>query len=108
MATGKKKRAAPEAVKEATPVKTAEHVTEKPPIMYVGPTIHKIGVINNTIYSAIPETVEKAIQEKPVLKTLFIPVERYSEVERNIREESGYFWTIYKMALEYLEELKRR
>lgn len=108
MATGKRKKAAPEAAGEVKPTETAEQTTEKPPVMYVGPTIHKIGVINNTIYSELPETAEKAIQEKPALKTLFISVERYPEAERHIREESGYFWTIYKMALEYLEELKRR
>ena len=108
MAAGKKKKTDETAVEGVELVKTAETIDKIPPVMYVGPTIHKIGVINNTIYSEIPETAEKAIQEKPALKTLFISVERYPEAERHIREESGYFWTIYKMALEYLEELKRR
>ena len=97
MATGKKKRAAPEAAQKI-------HT----PVMYVGPTIHKIGVINNVIYTEIPETVKKAITEKPIIKVLLVPVIKYPEAEKSIREESGYFWSAYKAALEYLEELKRR
>ena len=108
MAAGKKKKTDETAVEGVELVKTAETIDKIPPVMYVGPTIHKIGVINGVVYADIPETAKNAIEEKPVLKALFIPVERYPEAERSIREKSGYFWTIYKMALEYLEELKRR
>lgn len=102
MATGRRKKAEGKALGEA------KEKVNATPLMYVGPTMHKIGVIKNTIYTAIPETAEKAIEEKQILKTLFIRVEQYPEAERSIREESGYFWTAYKAALEYLEILKRR
>ena len=102
MATGKKAAGkAVEVVEEVIKV-------EKAPVMYVGPTIHQIGVINNITYTEIPETVAKAIERIPAIKALFIPVDEFPEAEKSIREESGYYWSAYKATVKYLDTLKRR
>lgn len=78
----------------------------KTPLMYVGPTIPQIGCVQNVVYSDIPELAKKAITEKPVIKVLFVLLESYPEAEKDIREQSGYYWAAYKAALQYQAELK--
>ena len=93
---------------ETVPEKTAAEA-QKPlsdagikanePLMYVGPTIPGIG-IQNTVYAEIPDAVKEAAKGLPVLLDLFVPVMKYPEVERQIREKSGRLYSAFTKALE--------
>lgn len=95
MATNKKKEtAAPVIVKNPDP------------LMYAGPTITSFGVIQNSVYVEIPESA-KAIKEKlPIFGTLFMPITTYPQAEREIREQTGYFWSAYKATVDYINKTK--
>ena len=70
-------------------------------LMYVGPTVHKLNLIQNVVYQGIPTSAFAAIEETPLIRALFMPVESYPEAEKAIREETGYIWEAWKAALKY-------
>ena len=70
-------------------------------LMYVGPTVHKLNLIQNVVYQGIPTGASAAIEETPLIRALFMPVESYPEAEKAIREETGYIWEAWKAALKY-------
>lgn len=66
--------------------------------MYVGPSVARLGVTNNVVYTDYPAAFLAAAEETPRLKQLFIPVRSYPDAEKSIREQSGYIWEAYKTA----------
>lgn len=94
-----KKKTVTEAVEEAVP---AQDTTA----MYVGPTIPALGLIQNVVYTGIPESAEPGIKAVPLLSALFISVNQYPEAERAIREETGYIWSAFRAVSEYRSKLK--
>lgn len=93
---------------ETVPEKTAAAAQKAPsgagikakePLMYVGPTIPGIG-IQNTVYAEIPDAVKEAAKGLPVLFDLFVPVMKYPDVERQIREKSGRLHSAFTKVLE--------
>lgn len=107
MATGKTKttKQPVEVVDEVVEVK--EEIKEKAPVVYVGPTITAIGAITGTVYSDIPVSAEKALEEKPIIKILFATLTEYPEAEREIRERHGIYWNACEVAVEYQANLRR-
>lgn len=87
--------------------KTKEEIRAvRQPLMYVGPTFVKAGVIQNVVYTEIPESAKKVINEVPLFRGLFIYVSKYPEAEKEIRNQEGYTWSAYKAALDYMSKLK--
>lgn len=76
------------------------------PRMYVGPTIHRFGVIQNVVYTDIPEEYKTVIRQLPMAGSLFMPINQYPEAERSIREHDGYIWTAFKAVLDFAQKLK--
>ena len=107
MATGKKTTKQPVEVVEEVVVEVKEEIKEKAPVVYVGPTITAIGAITGTVYSDIPVSAEKALEEKPIIKILFATLTEYPEAEREIRERHGIYWNAYEVAVEYQANLRR-
>ena len=75
---------------ETVPEKTAA-AAQKPP---------SDAGIQNTVYAEIPDAVKEAAKGLPVLLDLFVPVMKYPEVERQIREKSGRLYSAFTKALE--------
>lgn len=96
--TSKSKAEAVEAVTEEVAVETAE---EKAPetLMYVGPTKPGIG-IQNRVYTEIPVGAQEAIKQHPIIRNLFIPISRYPEAGKQLREQKGNIYSAFKTALE--------
>lgn len=98
MAEKKKQTQAP-APKEVTeekviaPKEPEKKVNE--PKMYVGPTIAKLGLIQNVVYTGIPASASAAITDNPMIGNLFIRVADYPKAERSIRERTGLYWLAY-------------
>ena len=65
---------------------------------YIGPTITGVA-IRNTIYSAAPAGLLKAIEAAPYMRGLCIPVNRLAVATDQIRRRSGASWTLYAMAV---------
>ena len=64
------------------------------PLMYVGPTIPGIAT-QNTVYDPIPEAAREAAKGLPVLLDLFVPIRRYPDAERQLRDKTGRFYSAF-------------
>ena len=84
----------------STPTKTA--VSEPEPLMYIGPTLARFGVINNVVYAAIPESMTELIAGTPLIGQLFIHIVNYPEAENCINTQTGAVWAAYKEAMQYI------
>lgn len=83
--------------KEAARPSKAE--PKKPePLMYVGPTVPGFG-IQNRVYTEIPADAAAIIEGDPELGLLFIPVAKYPEANRMLREQDGYIFSAFRKAL---------
>lgn len=51
-------------------------MSEKLPIVYVGPTSSKLGLVRYHHYIELNQTIQEAIAEHPALNVLFIPLEQ--------------------------------
>lgn len=68
------------------------------PVMYVGPTVHGIG-IQNQVLSEIPVSAKEKIKAVPEIGNLFIAIKDYPEANVMIREKRGYIYSAFKKAL---------
>ena len=84
---------------------TKEEVV-KEPVMYVGPTAHKFGLIQNTVYSGIPETAKPMFYAVPLAKNLIIMIKDYAKAERDINERKGITWQAFLAVMNYTEKPK--
>ena len=87
---------------EKTPVAVQKAPSEaeikaQEPLMYVGPTIPGIA-IQNTVYEPIPEAAREAAKGLPVFLDLFVPIRRYPDVERQLRDKTGRFYSAFVKA----------
>lgn len=100
MASVKKKKE-DEEVKAVEPVPVP--VTEKPkqePLMYVGPTLAKYALIQNTVYSTLSDGGKRLAEEVPIARNLFVKVTDYWKAEKEIRTESGIIFSAFMAVLE--------
>lgn len=68
-------------------------------IFYTGPTI--VGVaVRNTVYAEMPEALAAAAKSRPYLLSLCLPVSGMGEAMRQIQQQKGGIYTLYKKALE--------
>ena len=97
-----------EVKKEATKTRTVAAAAAKHEnIMYVGPSIPGV-VIQNTVYTKIPDVAEAAIKDCPAIRNLFVPIKEYSGAEIMIRNKSGYIFTAYELAAKYTLERRAK
>lgn len=84
-----------------TPIihETVQEIPKRENVMYVGPTVHGIG-IQNRVYSEIPEEAKGAIAENPMIGNLFISIRDYPKANKMLREKQGYIYSAYMEALE--------
>ena len=85
---------------------TKEEAVVKEPVMYVGPTAHKYGLIQNTVYSGIPETAKPMFDAVPLAKNLIIMIKDYAKAERDINERKGITWQAFLAVMNYTEKTK--
>ena len=75
-------------------------------IVYVGPTI--LGVATrNTIYEQRPEALTAAIQRRPYLAGLCVPVSGLASAMQQISRQQGGVYTLYMRALEEGAEIQK-
>lgn len=88
--------------KNTTPAPVTESMIQDwpEPKIYVGPSIPKLGVVNNVVYTNYPNEFREAAKTTPRIKQLFIKILSYPKAEQSIREQKGYIWEAYKVALE--------
>ena len=80
-----------------TIARTAEPADTR--VFYAGPTI--VGVATrNTVYAETPEALAAAAQTRPYLSGLCLPVSDMGEALRQIQQQKGGIYTLYKKALE--------
>lgn len=68
------------------------------PLMYVGPTIPRLG-IQNAVYSEIPSGAGEFIAKEPEIRNLFIPISEYPKANLMLREGKGYIHSAFIAAL---------
>lgn len=83
-----------------TPIvnETVSEKTLKGNVMYVGPTVADFA-IQNGVYTEIPESARKKIEQEPVLGNLFIEIRDYPKANKMLRERTGYIFSAYEKAL---------
>ena len=84
-----------------TPTTTNAVDTPEWPLLYVGPTLHKHGLIQNYIYDSMPAAAENMLNEEPIARALFIQFDDYHKAEMSILHENGYYWEAFKAALKH-------
>jgi hypothetical protein len=92
---------AEETTAETKEVETKEEPAPQP-LLYVGPTVHGIG-IQNRVYTEIPDGAKEAIAKNPELRNLFIQISDYPKANRMLREKNGYIYNAFIKA----QELKK-
>lgn len=78
---------------------TMQDIQKKKKIMYVGPTVTRIG-IQNCVYTEIPASAKEVIKECPEIGNLFVKIKDYPMANRMLREEQGYIYDAFKKARE--------
>lgn len=73
----------------------AIRAAKKERLIYVGPTLKKPPLVQNTVYNGIPEAAEKAMEGCRELKILFIPLDKYSIAEEQIRTGKGAYYAAF-------------
>ena len=100
-----KSEAAVEPVEEVTEAVETEQTAEAPkadkPVvkMYIGATLAKYGLTQNTVYEGMPRGAGKLFEACPKGRLLFVEVEGYPEAEKQIRKQEGLFWEAYKQTI---------
>lgn len=74
--------------------------------VYVGPTIRGLAA-RNTVYDDLPESLEAAIQGRPYLASLCIPVSSLSTALQQIERQQGSLYTLYQKALSESADLEK-
>lgn len=74
--------------------------------MYVGPSIDCVAT-RNTVYEDLPEGLEAAIQKRPYLSGLCVPINKVSSALQQINGKTGGIYTLYKKALADSAEIKK-
>lgn len=65
--------------------------------IYVGPTIDGVA-ITNTIYERPPDALESAIEKRPYLAGLIIPISDLASAMRQIEGKTGAIYKLYDRA----------
>lgn len=65
--------------------------------MYVGPTIDGVAT-RNTTYEELPERLSAAIEKRPYLSGLCVPISQLSKALQQIASHSGGVFTLYAKA----------
>jgi hypothetical protein len=74
--------------------------------VYVGPTITGVAT-RNTVYEGMPETLNKAIQDRPYMAGLCIPVSGLGNALSQISRGQGGVYTLYNKALSESAEIQK-
>ena len=67
-------------------------------VVYVGPTITGVAT-RNAVYTDLPENLSSAIQARPYLGGLCVPIPRLSGALEQLDRRLGSFYTLYTRAL---------
>lgn len=62
--------------------------------MYVGPTLDGIAA-RNTVYEKLPEPLAAAIEKRPWLSGLCIPIPNLAKALRQLDQKQGGVYTLY-------------
>jgi len=65
--------------------------------MYVGPTLEGIAV-RNAVYEELPDALEAAIEKRPYLAGLCVPLENLAKALQQIDSRQGGIYTLYSKA----------
>jgi hypothetical protein len=79
--------------------------TKRETVMYIGPTVRGV-VINGTLFKdgKLPALVEKRTEEMPVLQSLFVPVSKLAEAQKELKDSKSAMAICYSKAVEALTE----
>ncbi len=67
-------------------------------LVYVGPTINGVAA-RNTVYNSTPRVLQEAAKDFPFLLQLLIPIADLPEAMRQIQNQEGFIFALFKKAL---------
>lgn len=78
----------------------AAKTTDKMQVMYMGPNIYRLDLIQGRVYiDGVPEAlVESAKADYPLLRYLFVPINRISEAEAQLAIQGSVLDNAYQEA----------
>ncbi len=65
--------------------------------MYIGPTLEAVAA-RNTVFEKLPEALEAAIEKRPYLAGLCVPLPGLAKALQQIESKQGGAYTLYKKA----------
>lgn len=77
---------------------------EKKTMIYLGPTILGVITENNIFKGDLPEKIQNAVKEIPVMKSLFVPIENLISAKKELKESHSAKSICYNKMLEYKKE----
>lgn len=76
-----------------------QKAAETPPtVVYCGPTIPGAAKQFTVFRAGLPDTLAERIRAVPALGGLIVPLDRYPEAQRQLREGTGSISTLYRAA----------
>lgn len=75
-------------------------------VVYVGPTITGVAT-RNAVYADLPENLSKAIQTRPYLSGLCVPIPQLSGALEQLDRRRGSIYTLYTRALADSAEIQK-
>ena len=72
----------------------------KETVVYIGPSLRGVADRNTTFNNGLPEGLVKAIEERPEMKNLLVPLSKLPEALKDINHKQGAYYAFYKKALQ--------
>ena len=66
-------------------------------VMYVGPTLEAVAA-RNTTFEELPDSLKAAIEKRPYLAGLCVPISGLAKALQQIEGQQGSTYTLYKKA----------
>lgn len=77
---------------------------EKKTVVYLGPSIPNIVAENSIFRGELPEKIQNIQKELPVIKILFVPIEKLIAAKKELTENNSAKAICYNKVLEYRKE----
>lgn len=73
-------------------IKATKAAQAKPErLLYAGPTLVGTGLVQNRVFTELPEGTEALCKQIPELRHLLVPLDRFPLVNKQLREGEGVF-----------------
>lgn len=67
------------------------------PVVYCGPSIPGVAKQYTVFTGGLPDALKRAVEQRPVLAELVLPLEQLPEAMKSLRAESGHIYELYRI-----------